>query len=440
MSASSPTVEIVYNPRRAAAEIFLRRDPEMVLSGPAGTGKSLSILQKLHLIALKYPMCRLLMVRKTRRSLTESGMVTYWQKIRPDLDRVQWKPSMQQYQYPNGSVLAVGGLDKPSKIMSSEWDLIYVQEATELTEHDWEACTIRLRNGKVPYQQIIGDCNPDAPTHWLKQRAISGRVLMLESRHEDNPLLFDEHGLVTDEGQRYLSMLESLSGVRLSRYRYGIWSAAEGTVYEESWDRARNVIDKREIPPEWGRYLVVDFGYTHPFVCAWLARDPDGRLIVYRQIYMTKRLVEDHAKDIKHFSRWGQQNGEPLPRAIICDHDIEDRKTLERHLGLMTVPAQKTVSAGIQLVASRFKSAGDGKPRLMIMRDSLVERDRDLAERKMPTCIEDEPDVYIWDLRQGAKKGDQPVKENDHGMDALRYGVAYFDFAPSEVRYSSRVY
>lgn len=437
---ATPEIVIDYNPRGAAAEIFIARDPEIIVSGPAGTGKSRAILEKVHLALLKYPNTRALMVRKTRRSLTESGMVTYWTKIRPDLDRVQWKPSMQQYQYPNGSILAVGGLDRPSKIMSSEWDIIYPQESTELSEVDWESCTIRLRNGKMPYQQLIGDCNPDAPTHWLKQRAISGKTLMLESRHEDNPLLFDVNGIITQEGERYIGTLDALSGVRLSRYRYGIWASAEGTVYEQSWDRARNLVDRYPIPLEWPRFLVVDFGFTHPFVCAWLAQDPDGRLIVYRQIYMTKRLVEDHAREIKRVSRWGQQGGDPLPRAIICDHDAEDRGTLERHLGLMTIPAKKNVSAGIQLVASRLLPAGDGKPRLTIMRDCLVERDRDLADRKMPTCIEDEPDVYIWDTRQGAKAGDHPVKENDHGMDVLRYGTAHFDLVPTDIKYSDRIY
>lgn len=437
--ATAPEILIEYNPRGAAADIFSTQDPEVVLSGPAGTGKSRSILEKLHLIALKYPGVRLLMVRKTRRSLTESGMVTYWQKVRPDLDRVQWKPSMQQYQYPNGSILAVGGLDRPSKIMSSEWDVIYAQEATELTENDWEACTIRLRNGKMPYQQLIGDCNPDAPTHWLKQRAVNNKTVMLESRHEDNPLLFDASGLITEEGSRYLTMLEALTGVRLARYRYGLWQAAEGTVYQDTWDRKRIVVDPSPIPPEWPRYLSIDFGFTHPFVCLWAARDPDGRLIVYRQIYMTNRLVEDHAKTIKHWSRWGQQNGDPLPRAIICDHDAEDRMTLARHLGLNTIPAKKNVSAGIQLVASRFKAAGDDKPRIKIHRNSLVELDRELALKKQPTCLEDEPESYVW-KRNSAGVMDEPEKENDHALDALRYLVAHFDLVPTDIGYSSRIY
>jgi len=211
-------------------------------------------------------------------------------------------------------------------------------------------------------------------------------------------------------------------------------------VYEDSWDRRRNIIPPYHIPAEWPRYLSIDFGFTHPFVCLWSAVDPDGRLIVYRQLYRTKQLVEDHARDIKKYSRWGDKGGEPLPRAIICDTDAEDRATLERYLSLYTTPAHKSVSDGIQAVASRFRAAGDGKSRIQIMRDCLVERDRDLAEGKQPTCLEDEPESYVWDTRQGAKKGEQPVKESDHALDALRYLVAYFDLVPSTVKYSQRIY
>jgi len=32
-----------------------------------------------------------------------------------------------------------------------------------------------------------------------------------------------------------------------------------------------------------------------------------------------------------------------------------------------------------------------------------------------------------WDTHNGKKMGEEPVKENDHGMDALRYMVAHFD-------------
>jgi PBSX family phage terminase large subunit len=433
-------VTLSYAPRGSARAIFSMQEPEIILAGPAGTGKSRAWLEKLHLACLLHPNLRASMVRKTRRSLTESGMVTYWQKVLPQYDGVQWKASDQHYQYRNGSILAVGGLDKPSKIMSSEWDIILFQEATEGTEEDWESLSTRLRNGKNSYAQLVGDVNPGPPTHWIKQRANAGKTIMLESRHEDNPLLFDDNGMMTPEGERYIGILDALTGVRYLRLRLGLWAAAEGMVYEDSWDRNRILVNTASIPPEWPRYLAIDFGFTHPFVCLWAAVDPDGRLIVYRQLYHTKRLVEDHAKEIKRVSRWGEKGGDPLPRAIIVDHDAEDYRTLERHLGMYTMLAQKNVSAGIQAVASRFKAAGDGKPRIVIQRDSLVERDRDLTDRKLPTCLEDEPESYIWDVRQGMKRGEAPVKENDHGLDALRYLVAYFDLIPSTVKYSQRIY
>jgi phage terminase large subunit len=106
-----------------------------------------------------------------------------------------------------------------------------------------------------------------------------------------------------------------------------------------------------------------------------------------------------------------------------------------------TLPAKKNVSGGIQAVASRFRDAGNGRPRLMIMRGSLAHnRDQDLADSKLPTCVEEEPESYVWDTSMGAKKGEKPVKENDDGMDALRYLVAHFDLKPPSVKYSARMF
>ena len=57
-----------YTPRGGAVQVFERRDNEVLISGPAGTGKSRACLEKLHLMALLNPGMRGLMVRKTRSS------------------------------------------------------------------------------------------------------------------------------------------------------------------------------------------------------------------------------------------------------------------------------------------------------------------------------------------------------------------------------------
>lgn len=409
----SPTI-ITYGPRGAALELFRCHDREVLLSGPAGTGKSRACLEKLHLCACKYPGMRGLILRKTHSSLTASGLVTYKQKVLHPLDNVTFFGGSAQdppeFRYPNGSRLLVGGLDKPTKIMSTEYDIIYIQEAVELSENDWESVTTRLRNGVIPYQQLLADCNPDTPFHWLKQRADRGITHLLESRHEDNPSVTPE----------YLAVLDALTGVRKERLRYGRWAAAEGIVYD-GWDRATHVIDPFSIPAGWTRYWVVDFGYTNPFVWQAWAEDPDGRLYRYREIYRTQRLVSDHARDILAATA-----GEPRPRSIICDHDAEDRATLERAVGMPTIAAVKAVSPGIQAVAERLRPAGDGKPRLFLFRDAVIELDAALLDRKQATGTEQEFDGYIWDTSNGRKRGEEPLKREDHGMDALRYMVAMF--------------
>ena len=416
-----------YHFRGAAAALFYDCSPEVLLSGPAGTGKSLACLAKMHTLAMHAPGFRGLIVRKTRESLTEAALVTFEKNVVPEDCAIfatgGQRKMRQAYTYSNGSTIVVGGMDKAGKVMSTEYDVIYVQEAIELTEDDWESLTTRCRDLRQPpalaYQQLIADTNPDKPTHWLKRRCDAGKTRLYESRHEDNATLWDTPaGAWTDAGTAYLAKLNALTGARLQRLRYGRWVQAEGVVYE-GWDAAIHVVDRFPIPNHWPRIWSVDFGFTNPFVCQFWTIDDDGRLFLYREIYHTKRLVEDHAKRILAVAR-----AEPVPVAIICDHDAEDRATLERHLGMPTSLALKAKRAGIQAVGARLKKAGDGKPRVFVMRDSLDERDHDLDERKLPCQLTEEIDGYVWDPRRG---GEEPLDKDNHSMDALRYAVWTID-------------
>lgn len=415
-----------YIPHGTAIDLFKARDSEVLLSGPAGTGKSRACLEKVHLMCMINPNMRALVVRKTMTSLSSTGLVTFKEhvaKTHLETGELKWyggstvEPAA--FKYKNGSTIVVGGMDKPTKIMSSEYDLVYVQEAIELTENDWEALTTRLRNGKVSFQQIIADTNPDMPTHWLNQRCLKGQTKIINTVHEDNPVLFQD-GVVTKVGQSYIEKLDALTGVRYQRLRLGKWVAAEGLVYEEfdpSVNAHPRIID---VPSTWTQYLSVDFGYTNPFVAQWWVQDDDGRLYLNKEIYSTKGLVEDHAKMIKN-------NTKGTFEAIICDHDAEDRATLERHLGMRTTAAKKSVSDGIQMVSSRLKVAEDNRPRLYLCRDAVIKVDQELSDKRKPTSTLEEISGYVWN-----ESKDQPVKEADHGMDAMRYMVAYKDLENRE--------
>ena len=432
-----------YQPYGTAIEAFKHKGPELLYAGPAGTGKSKCLLEKLHAMMLKYPGARGLIVRKTLASLGSTALVTYEEHVAKEHlanGEVKWFGGSPKeaacYKYKNGSVIVVGGMDKSMKIMSSEYDVCYAQEATELLEEDWEAITTRLRNGKIPYQQLIADANPNTPTHWLKIRCDLNKTFHIRSRHEDNPLLFNQNpdgttGGLTEVGANYMAKLDALTGVRYMRLRKGIWCAAEGLVYEE-FDPDIHVHKRIAQPPiSWTRYMTVDFGYTNPMVVQLWAEDEDGRLYLYRELYHTKTTVEDMVPQIKAMMNLRK---EPRPRMIICDHDAEGRAVLEKHLGMSTKAAKKTVEDGIQAVKMRMvPSELDGKPRIYLCMDAVVTKDKDLLDRKKPTSTLDEVVGYIWDrgttVAQAAGKPpkEHPVKEDDHGMDAMRYMIAERD-------------
>jgi PBSX family phage terminase large subunit len=409
-----------YEPFGAARALWTDRRPEVLLSGPAGTGKSRACLEKVHAACLRWPGTRCLIVRKTRESLTEAALVTFEEKVLPEGSPVAAGPRRshrQAYHYSNGSTIVVGGLDKPGKVMSTEYDIIYVQEAIELHEQDWESLTTRLRNGVVPFQQLVADTNPDRPQHWLKLRVDRGATAMLESRHEDNPVLWDRaRAAWTAIGQAYIAVLDSLTGARKPRLRHGKWVQAEGVVYDD-WDRQVHLIDRFPIPKDWRRIRVVDFGYINPFVCLWVAIDNDARMYVYRELYHTKRTVKVHATKINELS------GDEAYEFTVADHDAEDRATLLEN-GISTVPARKDVTPGIEAVQERLKDAGDGRRRLYVFRDCLAERDEALAEAKKPCSIVEEFDAYSWPKAPDGKAlKEVPEKLNDHAMDALRYAT-----------------
>lgn len=397
-------------------------DHQVILSGPAETGKTIACCVKVHKLCSKYENVQAVIVRKTLASVYGSVLQTFNRVIAGSDVTTFGGEKPQWYDYPKtGSRVWIAGLDKAAKVLSSERDLIYANQAEELTLDDWETMTTRVtgRAGHVPHPQIIGDCNPGPPLHWIKLKANAGELKLLESRHEDNPTLFDPiTGLITEQGIRSIKILDGMTGPRKLRLRYGIWAGAEGMIYEESWDNARNVIDRFDIPKEWKRYISVDFGFTNPFSCSWWAEDRDGRLYRYRQIYKTQVLVEDHARHAKKLSE-----GERI-QTVVCDHDAEGRATFEKYFGMKTTPAKKSVLAGIQATAARLRPAGDGKPRLFLLRDSLVERDQLLLASRKPTCTEEEVDGYVW--KEGAKK-EEPVDRDNHGLDEMRYMVMYLD-------------
>lgn len=428
--------QVVIEVRGAVKQLFRARDKAVLLSGAAGTGKSHGALMLTHLDALRYPGSRHLLLRKTLSSLTASTLVTWRRGIIADATAAGivrfYGGSSQEpaaFRYRNGSTVVVGGLDRATRLLSTEYDTILCDEATETTAEDLDMAETRLRNGVMPYQQLRLLTNPGSPHHHLKQRCDTGRCRMIYSKHEDNPRMWQD-GQWTEYGRTYLERLDTLTGVRYQRMRHGLWVAADGLVYEE-WDESIHLIDAFDVPMSWRRVWTIDFGYSNPTVVQWWAIDPDGRAYLYRELYLSRRTVDQiAAKVLKQVTDTGTKDGrwkEPKPRAVVCDHDAEGRAVFERETGLQTRAADKRVKIGIDTVKTRMRVAGDGKPRMFIMRGALCHRpDPFMAEAKKPTCTAEELLSYQWDNKHGEQQ-ETVVKENDHGADAVRYLSMYLD-------------
>ncbi len=238
---------------------------ELLICGPAGTGKTYPVLSVLHILNREYTL-RTLILRATRVSLTESALVTYEQEILPadgceSIAEGAGRSHRHSYRYPSGSEIVVGGLDRnPTRILSTAWDIVYCNEAIELQEEVWETLGSRLsRPGRDQrFGLLLGDTNPSHPEHWLKKRCDSGATTLWETTHEANPLLHDGHDW-TAAGIAYLAALDRLTGPRYKRLRQGLWVHGEG-MWFATFDPDKHVAERAEYQPGLPVRLAIDAG------------------------------------------------------------------------------------------------------------------------------------------------------------------------------------
>src|SRR5262249_28788856 len=82
----------------------------------------------------------------------------------------------------------------------------------------------------------------------------------------------------------------------------------------------------------------------------------------------------------------------------------------------------------------------EGPGVMVAPREGMPERDPELEARKLPTCTVEEYEGYVWKRQRAGSESlkDEPVDEDNHGLDAARYMVAHVDFLPQSVEMISR--
>jgi hypothetical protein len=301
--------------------------------------------------------------------------------------------------------------------------MIYVNEAVELTEHEWELCSVRLRYGVMPYQQLIADVNPDVQTHWLNQRCIAGKTTRILSRHKDNPMLWDaRRERWTMFGETYIRKLHALTGVRKRRLADGEWCAAEGQVFDE-YDTALHLVSDADLDDVQYRSFVagVDWGYTNPGVIGVFGIDGDKRMVEVFEVYQTGKTMDWWIPKAKAISaRYGN-----LP--FVCDPSEPAYIQQFVDAGLNAFAGVNDILPGINAIKQRLTPPDDGRPRLLFHRDALESIDPQLSEDKKPTRLIDELPAYIWAQNAASGRKERPVDADNHGADMLRYAVMHVD-------------
>lgn len=262
--------------------------PELLVEGPARTGKTYALLLRMVQHAQQVPGYRGLIVRKVAATLgstilrtLEEDVLHEWDSAtrRSVLDHVHFFGGSQNepasYEFDNGSRIVVGGMDAPSKVLGAEYDEIYANEVIELTVEDVETLLSRLSHGLLPAQCFISDCNPTYDKHWVLQRAISGQMQRIKTTLKDNPAFYDEAGEPTERGRAYLQSIKGLTGTRYQRLVLGEWVGMENAIYPQC--DGTQLIELPERIAWSGRGATgVDFGRIHLSAVVTVTQDTAG--------------------------------------------------------------------------------------------------------------------------------------------------------------------
>ena len=277
------------NPRQ---RLFLQSDKKCVIFGGArGGGKSWVVRWDALLLCLKYPGIKCLIVRRTYPELTANHINELKKMIPRELGK--YNGTEHEFKFTNGSTIkcvSIARDDDLGKIQGHEYDIIFIDEATQMTEEQIKSIWACVRGVNDFPKRLCLTCNPGGKGHQYVKRLKEGRF-----KADENPedyvfiqsLVTDNEALMREQPD-YIDQLRALPPRKRDAWLYGNWDVYEGQFFEEFRDDPEHYLDKKnthviapfDIPPGWRIYRSFDWGYNKPFSCAWWAVDFDG--VCYR--------------------------------------------------------------------------------------------------------------------------------------------------------------
>ena len=269
------------------------------------------------------------------------------------------------------------------------------------------------------------NCNPDGPYHWFKVNWIDKSTGYLgKEQVEQIRKKAAEEG--KDPGLKeilylHFTMDDNLSlseaikaryrsmyiGVFFKRYILGLWAAAEGVIYDmfDPEKHVKNIKEFFQILVNGNRYVSCDYGTQNATVFLLWNKGIDGKWYCIREYYYSGRdkgkqkTDAEYADDLK---KW--LDGTRI-KAMIVDPSAASFIAELRKRGYKVIKANNDVLDGIRLVGMLLNLE------MLIFSSSCTETIKEFAS-------------YIWDEKAAEQGEDKPVKQHDHGCDAVRYFVS----------------
>lgn len=182
-----------------------------------------------------------------------------------------------------GGIIKFRNLDDPSKYQSAEFAAIAVDELTKNTRDVFDDLRNRLRWPGITDIRFLGATNPGGIGHaWVKKawldRVFDENETEKEEFHYVRALAQDNPHI----DKSYLKQLESLPPDKRRAYLEGDWDIFKGQYFTE-FRKEIHVVKPFQIPEDWKKFAMGDYGQTRPSAIYWGAVSPDDQLFIYRE-------------------------------------------------------------------------------------------------------------------------------------------------------------
>lgn len=258
--------------------------------GARGGGKSWAVRTKAKILAIRHAGIRQLIVRRTYPELVNNHIN---QLKSETVGFAKYSEKDKVLKFCNGSTINFmycardGDLDR---LQGTEYDVIYLDEATQLSEFQIKSISACLRGVNSFPKRIYCTMNPGGQGHGYIKRIFIDRNF--NENEDPNDYIFIQ-SLVSDNtalmnsNPDYVKQLEALPPKLKKAWLFGDWDIFDGMFFEEFKDDPSHYYDRKythviePFKPEGMKiYRSYDFGYNKPFSCAWWAVDREG--VIYR--------------------------------------------------------------------------------------------------------------------------------------------------------------